>query len=344
MITRGYIIGEIVDGLSTISHQVSTRCQLGLTDLNRYLEDFFKEFLNEAFSYNLRNLNEQRSNEPGLDLGDSLGSIGFQITSTKTSTKINNTLEKIIDNELSYSKVIVLIIGKKQTSYSINELQASALNFTTDDIWDIDDLCKQTVSLPLEKLNALYKRIQSDLTRIRIDLEIPDADGNYATSLDSYVERIPKPQLSTFTAYNTYHSKRVSEYEYTASEDKEHFKELSDRLSNLPRITREFYAFLLERREKDEKQIPMSMSTESVVFNIDKLERVCKIPDLKGELNILDKAGLVDPHWEADDNLYFVRIFALPKVNGFIFELIDYIEENNISYKKPIVSLDFSDF
>ncbi|WP_180834574.1 SMEK domain-containing protein, partial [Vibrio parahaemolyticus] len=56
MITRGHLIGEIVDGLTSISQQVSTRCQLGLTDLNRYLEDFFKDYLNEALSLSLVNL------------------------------------------------------------------------------------------------------------------------------------------------------------------------------------------------------------------------------------------------------------------------------------------------
>ena len=53
MITRGHLIGEIVDGLTSISQQVSTRCQLGLTDLNRYLEDFFKDYLNDN-TYHLR--------------------------------------------------------------------------------------------------------------------------------------------------------------------------------------------------------------------------------------------------------------------------------------------------
>lgn len=46
MITRGHLIGEIVDHLSNIQLQVENRCTIGLTDLNKYLEDFFKEILN----------------------------------------------------------------------------------------------------------------------------------------------------------------------------------------------------------------------------------------------------------------------------------------------------------
>ncbi|WP_336273383.1 SMEK domain-containing protein [Vreelandella indica] len=68
MITRGHLIGEIFDELTSIAQQVFTRCQLGLTDLNRYLEDFFKDYLNEVLSLSLVNLNNERGNEPDLDL------------------------------------------------------------------------------------------------------------------------------------------------------------------------------------------------------------------------------------------------------------------------------------
>jgi len=40
VITRGYFIGEIIDELANIANQVDNRCKLGLTDLNKYLEDF----------------------------------------------------------------------------------------------------------------------------------------------------------------------------------------------------------------------------------------------------------------------------------------------------------------
>lgn len=40
----------------------------------------------------------------------------------------------------------------------------------------------------------------------------------------------------------------------------------------------------------------------------------------------------------------FVRIFAPIKVDGFIHELVEYIESKDIGFKKPIVFLDFSAF
>ncbi|WP_041232919.1 SMEK domain-containing protein [Cylindrospermum stagnale] len=122
MITRGYFIGEIIDELANIANQVDNRCKLGLIDLNKYLEDFFKEILNKILDISLENLNNERSNAPGLDLGDSLKGKAFQITSEKTSDKINHTLKTIVDNNIDqYKDIYVLIIGYKQKKYTPNQ-------------------------------------------------------------------------------------------------------------------------------------------------------------------------------------------------------------------------------
>ena len=52
-------------GLNFMANHES-RSGLQLFDLNRYLEDFFKDILNIVYDYKLINLNEERSNNPGL--------------------------------------------------------------------------------------------------------------------------------------------------------------------------------------------------------------------------------------------------------------------------------------
>ena len=96
MISRGYFIGDVIDSLSSISERVEFRSKFGLTDLNRYLEDFFKEILNRVMTLSLVNQNETRSNAPGLDLIDKANDIGFQITPQKTSAKVNEALERVL--------------------------------------------------------------------------------------------------------------------------------------------------------------------------------------------------------------------------------------------------------
>src|SRR4051812_30533745 len=114
MLTRGHFIGEIIDAFSDISGQVSTRNRLGLMDLSKHAEDFFKTTLNYLCNISLTNLNAERSNAPGLDLGDAANKVAFQVTTQKTSAKINETLKKLTAEQIqTYPNVRILIIGTK---------------------------------------------------------------------------------------------------------------------------------------------------------------------------------------------------------------------------------------
>ncbi|MBO0957366.1 SMEK domain-containing protein [Citrobacter freundii] len=94
MITRGYFIGQIIDELTSITDKIKNRAKLGLTDIHIHLEDFYRDILNITLDLNLINLNQERQNSPGLDLGDVAKEIAFQITGDKSSAKVNETLGK----------------------------------------------------------------------------------------------------------------------------------------------------------------------------------------------------------------------------------------------------------
>ncbi len=57
MISRGIIIGKVVDDFASLAYQLNTRNKLGQFDLTNICEDFIKEVLNITFDYNLKNLN-----------------------------------------------------------------------------------------------------------------------------------------------------------------------------------------------------------------------------------------------------------------------------------------------
>ncbi|HLP89004.1 MAG TPA: SMEK domain-containing protein [Nostocaceae cyanobacterium] len=162
MITRGYFIGEIIDELANIAYQVGIRCKLKLTDLNIYLENFFKDILNEILDINLVDLNSERSNMPGLDLGDTSKKIAFQITSQKTSAKINETLKAVLDNDIpEYQEIYILIIGDKQKSYTEDPELWEKLNFKKQNIWDINTLCHK-YSFPFKTSFASLRLPQAE--------------------------------------------------------------------------------------------------------------------------------------------------------------------------------------
>lgn len=271
MITRGYFIGQIIDELTAVSHQVKSRAGLQLYDLNRYLEDFFKDILNIVLDLKLINLNDERSNNPGLDLGDEGQGIAFQITSTKTSKKVEETLEKSAHQQDKFPKIYVLILLGKQTSYTLNPVLVEPFNFTAEEhIWDVDDVLKKIMSLPIERLQSLYDLVSKEVARVKIELEIPDKNGKYQTNIDSYIEQIPREQFNGIAAYYELLNEE-EEYDISQEDVTKDFKKLIKSLKKLPRISRQFYVFLLNRGEWD---------GTSRFINADYLDRICCFPDM----------------------------------------------------------------
>lgn len=342
MLTRGYFIGEIIDAFSDIAGKVSTRNRLGLTDLNRHAEDFFREILNRVYKLSLVNLNEDRSNAPGLDLGDKSRGIAFQVTAQHTSAKVNETLKKLSVEQISlYPKIRVLMIGGKQQSYTLNEPDCTRVGFSEKDIWDVNVLCKRAMNLSVGELQSLYKFIRDELARVRIELEIPDADGNYPTNVADFVEVIPQPRLSDFKKFNLFLSD--SGDEVPTDKMSETFAALSKSLAKLPRVTREFLTVMIQRRETDR---PAGFGySDCIEVNVDKLKRILSYPDSDGELRVLQACNFVryDEPTEHNSSAHWRILF--PGVSEeLLLSIVQFVEDNGINLVSPLVHLDFGDF
>jgi hypothetical protein len=316
VLTRGYFIDEIVDALSDIAGQVSTRGRLGLTDLNKHAEDFFKTILNHLFSLSLVNLNSERSNEPGLDLGDKTNKVAFQITATRTSAKVNDMLETLSDEQIAaYSKIRVLMIAGKQSSYTLDAGQCARASFSAEDIWDIHDLGKRCMDLTVDVLQLIYNHVHSELARIKIELEIPDADGKYPTTLADFIEAIPKPQMSDLIKFNKLLEEEGVEEDLATTQNA--FAAFSAALAKLPRITREFLVMLIERREIDRKhgnsrsRLTRTSWLESLVIRTTLVNCGCWMPT--------DSFGSTNPTRPAKARTGALSSPACPLRSGFCF-------------------------
>jgi hypothetical protein len=326
--------------LTAVSHQVESRSGLQLYDLNRYLEDFFKDILNIVFDYTLINLNEERSNNPGLDLGDEVAKVAFQITSTKTSEKINKTLEKAAAQVSKFPTIYVLILVDKQGSYSgLTTTLTTPFKFTAKEhILDIGDVLKKVLSLPIDRLQQLHDLVSKEVARVKIELEVPDKRGKYQTNIDAFIEQIPRQRYDGVSAYYKYLTRENPDTEVTEEAVGKDFKKIIRSLKKLPRISRQFYAFLLDRAE---------VSGTDFTISVDKLSRICSYPDMDGELRLLMEQSLC---WlnEADawDKSPTWGVGTVPNANSdeFTWEFMEFIKKKNLSLEKIIVSLDFSDF
>lgn len=339
MISRGYFFGEIIDSLSSIAQQVDTRCALGLTDLNKYLENFFLYILNEALDLQLVNVNEERCNTPGLDLVDKRNNVGFQITSTKTSKKVNDTLLAVSKIDDKPDTINVLIIGKAQGSYTLDSALCQEVNFSEENIWDINTLCKRLVDLPIDKLQLIYEQIRKEFARVKIDLEVPNENGEYSTNIKNYVEQVQNSTLTDFGSYYTYQKSHGASFKLSIEEVKNDFLNFSKQLSRLPRITREFYALLIERRDED------FHSNNFYRLNYNKLKRICNFPYLDEEILLLSEHGLADIYVpDHNEQSPYVRVYVREVSSYFVLEFVDYTESKGIGFTRPIVNLDFSKY
>lgn len=84
---------------------------VGFSDINRVAEGVALKLLNEIYGYQLDNLNYEKPNYPGIDLGDKKRKIAFQITARKDTRKIKDNLEKFAKGSSKiYDKDIYFLI------------------------------------------------------------------------------------------------------------------------------------------------------------------------------------------------------------------------------------------
>jgi hypothetical protein len=345
VITRGHFIGEVVDELAAIGEQVKMRNRLGLTDLTVYTENFFRDVLSLLLNASLINLNEDRSNEPGLDLGDANAKLGVQVTSTASAAKVNSTLKKITSVQAKqYKAIVVLVVGHKQGSYALDQTLAKKFKFTERSIWDLNKLGRLTIGLDIDRLQRLHRLIRSEVARVKVELEIPDREGKYPTSAFDLWEARVEPKIGSGENFLQFIERdpntELSEKDRT--EIKESIKAFAKRLSRLPRVTREFFAVLWERRERRKRSEHFGSDWPYLLMS--KVEREFRGEDLRGEIQILDHADLISLS-ESEGNYappeIGLRLSDNDYVSGYF---LDFAAEKGLSLKKIIGEVDLSNF
>ena len=164
--------------LSIWKENIGLDNELGLTDINKDAEDFCCGLLNIMLDADLQNLNLLQMNFPAVDLADGAKGLCVQVTSTAGSEKITHTLDRFFAHSLEaqYSRVIVLILGKKK-KYRTEFPRKEGFCFDpARDIWDIPKLLTELAGLDMTRLNRVdaYLREQfDDLGELQPPMDLP---------------------------------------------------------------------------------------------------------------------------------------------------------------------------
>lgn len=156
--------------MSVFVAQVKGATAMGQTDINRVSETVLIPLFAEVYGYkNLKNLNyTEGPNYPGIDLGDEVARVAFQITSTANNEKVKDTLRKFADYELykKYDRVIIYLLTEKQKSYSDAGYAAiiqGRFTFDADrDILDYRDVLGAVAEFQVERLLKIQNILEAN--------------------------------------------------------------------------------------------------------------------------------------------------------------------------------------
>lgn len=344
-ISRGYYIGVIVDSFAAINEQIRMRNRLHLYDLTVHAENYFRDVLNILLKAQFVNFNEEKTNAPGLDLGCKKTKLGVQVTSSGDTAKVNETLKKITSAHLTdYKRFVVLVLGKKQGSYSIDPaLAIRCHNFKEKDIWDLNTLSKKTVGLEIDDLRSLYEVIDKNTARLRVELEVPDEAGKFPTNDFDKWEPAPKPKMGDGKAFIEWTSSIGDKLDAKQKANiRGALTELASTLGKLPRVTREFYAMLHEKRANRRSKRTQTSHSSYILY--DTAKRIYA-GDLAGELGILEHAGLlfIDGEDQYEQGPAAI-VFDVSKEEFLASGFVGFVEHNGLTFRDVIGKVDLSAF
>jgi|GEM_PF-6067507 Tfp pilus assembly protein PilF len=146
----------------------------GRTDVNLACEDFFCQILNVINDSQLKNLNKERKNYPGIDLGDSDSKVAYQVTSEVERKGIQKKVNAIAKNKVYelFTDIRFLILKKKKKykgSFKGNE----EYSLDTAKIISIHEILDQIKKLNKGKIDLIYEFVNVELPSIQPPRESP---------------------------------------------------------------------------------------------------------------------------------------------------------------------------
>lgn len=164
---RKSIYDYISQKISSLITNIKMNSKHNLLELNIHAENFTVDLLNHVYGYNLINANDLHQNMPGIDLIDKIEKLVFQITSTNSKDKINNTLEKEVlkyyANEDYRIKFMILDFDcnalKKKNYLNIHNIKFNS----EEDILSYNDVLKTIKNSSMIKQREIFEFVKLEL-------------------------------------------------------------------------------------------------------------------------------------------------------------------------------------
>jgi len=183
--------------MSQFVTEIKAATAMDKTDINKISENILIPLLAEITDFqNLENLNfTEGSNFPGIDLGDKIAKVAFQITSTSSIQKIKDTLKQFVTKGLynEYDRLIIYILTEKQNSYSnkgISIIVANKFNFNLiRDVWDFSILLNKVNKFSIEKASKIEKILEANFGTKKMQIDSKQVPKDSYKRINSELEK-----------------------------------------------------------------------------------------------------------------------------------------------------------
>lgn len=180
---RSKYYAYIEEKLNTLATRINYRGKLNILDLHVHSENFYLNFFNKLYGWNLENLNNRLQNVEAIDLIDCSKKIIVQVSATNTKQKIESALKKDIIKKhkdytfkfISISKDAGDLRGKEYTNYH------NVKFIPVNDIYDMTSILAHILPLEIGKQKKIYKFIKDELGG---EVDIVKLESNLATIID----------------------------------------------------------------------------------------------------------------------------------------------------------------
>lgn len=162
MSNREPILKNIINEFALLQIKIKSNNKIGLTDINIINESFVARLLNIIFDYDLEC--SKIINRVAVDLEDYENRVAFQVSSNKSTSKIQTTIDKFVENNLieSFDEIYFFILGSKQKTYSKLSVP-KRLNFDSKQhIIDFDSLILQLKTSNLKRLKQVSSLLDEE--------------------------------------------------------------------------------------------------------------------------------------------------------------------------------------
>lgn len=162
---RKLLYDYIEERLLVLTYRVKVRGKLNILDLHIHSENFYRDFLNILYGWNMDNLNKAVHNVEAIDLIDKKHQIVVQVSATNTKQKIENSLSKAFLTDYSgwtFKFVSIVEITDNLRTKSFENKYGLQFN-PKEDIIDMVSILREILNFSTDNLKKVYDFVIQEL-------------------------------------------------------------------------------------------------------------------------------------------------------------------------------------